>query len=243
MHVLAGRLADHPFDEIDAEHRFGDRMLDLQAGVDLEEVEFLARGIVDELDRAGRAIVRPRGRDRPPPRAGGSATVVGEAGRRGLLDHLLVAPLQRAIAFAERDHLALAVAEDLHLDMAGVGDEALEIDAGVAEAGARGALHAVEGGSQRCRHRRRAACRCRRRRRWSSASPDSRWSRPRRAPPRASGSRPVPGSSGTPLGLGQFARRVLQAEGRDVLGRRADEGDAFGREPLGRSRYSRERKP
>ena len=47
-------------------------------------------------------------------------------------------------------------------------------------------------------------------------------------------SRPLPGSSGTPLGLGEFARRVLQAEGFDSCsGRRADEGDALGRKPLG----------
>ena len=84
--VLAGRLADHPFDEVDAEHRFGDRMLDLEARVDLEEVELLASRIVDELDRAGRVVVdgaaevdgglvqRARGRRRTRPGAGVSST-------------------------------------------------------------------------------------------------------------------------------------------------------------------------
>ncbi len=51
-HILAYRLTDHPFDEVDAEDSFRDGMLDLEAGIDLEEIEFLALGIVDELDGA-----------------------------------------------------------------------------------------------------------------------------------------------------------------------------------------------
>ncbi len=70
--------------------------------------------------------------------------MASEAEGRRLLDHFLVAALQRAVAFAERNHPALAVAEQLHLDMAGVGHEAFEIDARIAEAGAGGALHALE---------------------------------------------------------------------------------------------------
>ena len=35
-------------------------MFDLQARVDLEEIEFLADGVVDEFDGAGRFVVRPR---------------------------------------------------------------------------------------------------------------------------------------------------------------------------------------
>ena len=36
---LAGRLAHHPLDQIDAGDFFGDAVLHLQAGVDFEEVE------------------------------------------------------------------------------------------------------------------------------------------------------------------------------------------------------------
>ena len=48
--------------------------------------------------------------------------------------------------FAERHHPALAVTEDLHLDMPGFCYEALQIDACIAEAGARRALHGFERG-------------------------------------------------------------------------------------------------
>ena len=117
--VFACRLPDHPFNEVDAEHRLGHRMFDLQPGVDLEEIEIVARRVIDEFDRAGGGIayglakLDSRGMEA---RAGG----VGKSGGRGFLDHLLVAALQRAIAFAEGDDAALAVAENLHFDVARV---------------------------------------------------------------------------------------------------------------------------
>ncbi len=58
QHILARRLPDHPFDEIDAEHGFCYRMFDLKPRIDLEKIEFLALRIVDEFHRAGRGIVR-----------------------------------------------------------------------------------------------------------------------------------------------------------------------------------------
>ena len=66
---------------------------------------------------------------------------VGQERCRRLFDQLLVAPLQRAVALAQRHDAALAIAEDLHFDMPGVRNEALEIDARIAEAGIGGALH------------------------------------------------------------------------------------------------------
>ena len=66
--------------------------------------------------------------------------------RGGLLDDLLVAALDRAVALAEVDDVAVAVGEDLDLDVARVGQVALEVDRRVGEellALARGAL---EGG-------------------------------------------------------------------------------------------------
>ena len=80
-------------DQINAEHGLGHRMLDLQAGVDLEEIELLAARIVDELDGAGRAIADGAAEiDRrlvQPVAHGG-----GEAGSRRLFEHFLVAALQ-----------------------------------------------------------------------------------------------------------------------------------------------------
>jgi hypothetical protein len=40
-------------DEVEPRRRLGDRVLDLQAGVDLEEGEQLLVGLVQELHRAG----------------------------------------------------------------------------------------------------------------------------------------------------------------------------------------------
>ena len=55
-----------------------------------------------------------------------------EGRRRRLLQQLLVLSLQRAVAFAEMDHAALAVAQHLDLDVARPLEIALEIDIVVA---------------------------------------------------------------------------------------------------------------
>ncbi len=57
--------------------------------------------------------------------------------RRGFLEHLLVAALERAVALAEVDRVALAVAEHLELDVARVGEIFLHVDRVVAECRAR----------------------------------------------------------------------------------------------------------
>ena len=55
----------------------------------------------------------------------------------GFLDHLLVAALQRAIAFEQVDDIAVAVAEHLHLDMARALNIFLDQHMRIAERGAR----------------------------------------------------------------------------------------------------------
>ena len=55
------------------------------------------------------------------------------AGAGRLLDDLLVAALDRAVALAEVDDVAMAVGEDLDLDVARVGQIALEVDGRVGE--------------------------------------------------------------------------------------------------------------
>ena len=75
----------------------------------------------------------------------GSQLVVDRR-RRGLLDQLLMTALDRAVAFAEVDDVAVLVGEHLDLDVARVGEIALEVDGRVREellALARGALERV----------------------------------------------------------------------------------------------------
>ena len=51
----------------------------------------------------------------------------------GLLDHLLVAPLHAAVADTDRPHRAVGVGDELHLDVAGIGHDALHEHGRVAE--------------------------------------------------------------------------------------------------------------
>ena len=90
-------------------------MLDLQPGVDLEEVE-LPLVADEELGRtgalvAGRSGERQRGIAQPAPQP------VVDDRRRGLLDHLLVPPLQRALALAQVNRMPVAVSQELDLDV------------------------------------------------------------------------------------------------------------------------------
>ena len=87
-----------------------------------------------------------------------------EPRRRRLLDDLLVAPLDRAVALEEVDDVAVGVAEHLHLDMARPFEIALDQHAVVAEGALRLAPGAVEGAGELAGARRRCACRARRRR-------------------------------------------------------------------------------
>src|SRR5215472_19340811 len=102
---LAGRDPQLPFDEVEPGHHLGDRMLDLQPGVHLDEIKALAVG--DELNRAGPDIANGARR-----RYGGlahrSPPLGIEIWRRRFLDYLLIAPLDRAVALEEVDRVAVA---------------------------------------------------------------------------------------------------------------------------------------
>ncbi len=128
---LAGRDLDHQLDQIDAGDQLGHRVLDLQPGVHLEEVE-VAVAVDDELDRAGRVVADGAGQGHRLLAHGAARRLVQE--RRGrLLDDLLVAPLDRAFALAQVDDVAVAVAEDLDLDVARLDHVFLDEHAVVAE--------------------------------------------------------------------------------------------------------------
>ncbi len=133
--LLAGGDADHQLDQVQAGDALGHRMLHLQARVHLQEVEALV--LADhELHRARALVLHGLGQ-RHGLLAHRLARRLADEGRRRLLDHLLVAPLDRALALVQVDHVAVRIAQHLDLDVARLLDELLDEHAVVAEAVAR----------------------------------------------------------------------------------------------------------
>src|SRR5215218_8581523 len=90
-------------------------MLHLKPRVQLDEIERAVRAD-EELERAGVEIAH--GTARALRSLLHRLTLLGrERRRRRLLDELLVATLDRALALAEREHVSLAVGKHLHLDV------------------------------------------------------------------------------------------------------------------------------
>src|SRR5712691_1361185 len=109
---LAGGDLELEPDQVEAGDHFGDGVLDLEAGVDLEEVE-TAVGVEQELDGAGVGVAGGlREGDRGLTHRG--ALLGAEVRSRRLLDDFLVSALNRAVALAEPEDPALMVTEDLH---------------------------------------------------------------------------------------------------------------------------------
>ncbi len=135
---LGDRLAFGDLDlglhDIDARHLFGDGMFDLNARIDLDEEERTGVDVHQELDRAC-AFIADMGADAFAKVADVAALGVGQIGRGGAFDDLLVAPLDGAVAFIEVIDRAVLVAEDLHLDMACAQDHLFKIALAVAEGG------------------------------------------------------------------------------------------------------------
>ncbi|MNX99952.1 hypothetical protein D3C86_1324300 [compost metagenome] len=139
-----GGDADLFADQIDARDHFRDRVLDLQAGVHLDEEELAV--FPQELDGAD-AQVADGGDGLVDRLADLLATLGRQGGRGGFFQHLLVAALQRAVAFAQVDDVAVAVGDDLDLDVARLLEVALHIDGAVAEGGlglGLGRLHGLD---------------------------------------------------------------------------------------------------
>src|SRR3546814_3661127 len=109
-------------------------MLDLQAGVHLDEIELAV--LVEGLDGAGAAVAeRAHGLADTP--ADGLALGRVECRRQRLLQHLLVTALQRAVALAAVDRATLAVGQKLPLVVARPADALLHVDFVVAEGSLR----------------------------------------------------------------------------------------------------------
>ncbi len=127
-------------DQVEVRGQLGDRVLDLEPGVDLEEREGPLARVVEELDGPGADV--PDGDGEP---LSGRLQLLGLARveqRRGrLLDHLLVAPLHGAVTDSDRPRRAVAVGDQLDLDVPGPGHQALQKDHTAAE----GALGLVAG--------------------------------------------------------------------------------------------------
>src|SRR5207244_251421 len=118
-------------DDVDPGDHLGDRMLDLHARVHLEEVEAAVRP-EQELDGAGVVVV-----DGPGQAERGASHLLPEGlvhgGRGCLLHELLAAALQRALALAKMDSVAVMIGEELDLDVTSSGEEGLEVDGPAAE--------------------------------------------------------------------------------------------------------------
>ena len=117
--ALAAGHPQLPLDQIQAGDHFSHRMLDLQPGIHLHEVEGAA-GIHDEFDRTGADIADRAGR-RHCGLSHGAALGFAQPGRRGFFDDLLMASLHRAVALEEIDGVAVHVGKHLNLDMARAG--------------------------------------------------------------------------------------------------------------------------
>ena len=111
---------------------FGDGVLDLDTRIHLNEEPVIVVHVIEKLDRAGVVVADAFGElDR------GLAKLLAHRriqvhGRRDF-DDFLIASLHRTIAFVQMDDVAVLVAENLHLDMLGAGNVALQEHRGIAE--------------------------------------------------------------------------------------------------------------
>src|SRR5438093_1619201 len=112
--LLPGRDPELLLDEVAPRHELGHGVLDLEPRVHLEEVEAPV-AVHEELHRT-RIDVADGGGDAAGRLAHPAAEIGIHDGRRALLDQLLVATLDRALALAEMDHVAVGVAQHLALD-------------------------------------------------------------------------------------------------------------------------------
>ena len=113
-----------------------DEMFDLEPRVDLHEVEAARSGVAEKLD-GGCALVVALLRESESPGVETRSFFVGEIelqvrekekwrNARRLFDELLVAALERTLALAELDDVAVRIAEDLDLDVSRAREESGE---------------------------------------------------------------------------------------------------------------------
>jgi hypothetical protein len=143
---MASGDGDLQFDEIEAGDLLGDRMLDLEAGVHFEKIK-IEIGVDEKFDGACVGVSAcARETD------GGIAHLFAEVGshdrRRCFFDHFLVAALDGAFAFAERDDAAVMVGENLDFDVVRLFEIFFEVESGIAESVQRFGAGVAVGGCE-----------------------------------------------------------------------------------------------
>ena len=147
--------------QVDSADHLRHRVFDLKTGVHLDKEELAV--LVQELHGPDTAIAEQLGGPRRQFADAPTLRIV-QGRRRRLLDHLLVPPLYRAVAFAEMHDIAVGVGQDLHFDMPRAAQIAFQVDLIVTEGGTGFRSRQPIGGRQFFPHWRQSSCRARRRR-------------------------------------------------------------------------------
>ncbi len=139
---LAARHANLLFHQIQAEHRFCYRMLDLNARVHFHEI--IIAVLKKKLDRPGIDIIDAlgaahRGRAHLLPQ------LRRERRRRRFFYELLMLALNRAFALAQCKHIAVHVTDQLHFDVARMLEIFFHVNGRIAERRFRFGLRLLEG--------------------------------------------------------------------------------------------------
>ncbi len=100
------------------------RMLNLQAGVDFKEVE-LAWPYVEKFYGAG-VVVGEEAANLEGCRREGLPVFLRERWRRRLFPHLLIPALKRTLSFVEVNQVAVLVAKELYLNVAGARESTVQ---------------------------------------------------------------------------------------------------------------------
>ncbi len=104
--------------DVDAGHLFGDRVLDLNPRIDLDEIKVSRVGVDEKLD-GSRVLVAQLPADGERRLAQFLADFGIQIGSRRDLDNLLMPPLDRTIPLEEMDEISVQVAQQLDFDVAG----------------------------------------------------------------------------------------------------------------------------
>src|ERR1700733_1630255 len=142
IQMLAGGDTQLRFHKVDTGDRFGDRVLYLDAGVHLDEVK-AAVLVHEELDGA-RVLIADVGQAATKRFADLFTHLRGHLQRRRFFNQLLMASLNGALAFEQRDHVPMLIGQHLELDVARLLDELLHVKLAVAEGIGRFRVRCVE---------------------------------------------------------------------------------------------------
>ena len=130
---LSGRKPDLFFYQIDSRSQFRDRMLHLDAGIDLDKIKFTIR-IQQKFNGAGIDIINGPGRCNSG-FSHGRSKFGCQPGRGGFLNQLLESSLNAALPLSKMDHIAMMVSQNLKLYVAGIADIFFKVNFAVAKGG------------------------------------------------------------------------------------------------------------